>query len=221
VRCGYRVWYRVAGEFRSGPGRAAGRPVVRGRVPGGLVRVGVPDAPRGGSMQALVSEVRVRVSGRASGRLPWNGQVAFGQGSKRQQQVAGRRAPTSAKCRWGLPCSYPVATTYFRKGHAPSRRRCSFPAPHESRGLEAPYARPRGPVCPLVVAICQVQYPGLPCSYPVAPSSHRRNAATTRPTDTIRIPAGSCDCWLSNELLAEAFGSGTNEIFTKMSWYEI
>lgn len=161
MRCGYRVGYRVAGEFRSGPGRAAGRPVVRGRVPAGLVRVGVPHAPSGGSIQALVSEVRVRVSGPASGRVPWNGQLAFGQGSKRQQQVAGRRAPTSAKCGWGLPCSYPVATTYFRKRHTPGRRRRSLPAPHESRGLQTPYARPRGPVRPLVVAICQVQYSGV------------------------------------------------------------
>jgi len=135
--------------------------VVRGRVPAGLVRVGVPHAPRGGSMQALVSEVRVRVSGQASGRLPWNGRLGFGQGSKRQQQVAGRRAPTSAKYSLGLPCSYPVATTYFRKRHTPGRRRRSLPAPHESRGLQTPYARPRGPVRPLVVAICQVQYSGV------------------------------------------------------------
>jgi len=161
VRCGYRVGYRVAGEFRSGPGRAAGRPVVRGRVPGGLVRVGVPDAPRGGSMQALVSEVRVRVSGQASGRLPWNGRLGFGQGSKRQQQVAGRRAPTSAKYSLGLPCSYPVATTYFRKRHTPGRRRRSCSAPYEMRGLQAPYARPRGPLHHLVVAICQIRYPGV------------------------------------------------------------
>ena len=62
---------------------------------------------------------------------------------------------------------------------------------------------------------------GLPCSYPVASSPHRRNAATTRPTDTIHIPAGSRDCELSHEPHAEALGPGTKEIFTKVSWYDI
>ena len=80
---------------------------------------------------------------------------------------------------------------------------------------------PAAPYAPSSSPYVKSSIRGLPCSYPVAPSSHRQNAATTRPTDTIRIPAGSCDCWLSNELLAEAFGFGTKEIFTKMSWYEI
>ena len=98
-------------------------------------------------MQALVSEVRVRVSGQASGRLPWNGRFGFGRASKRQQQVAElQHRPSAAR-------GYPVATTYFRKRHTPGRRRRSCLAPHEIRGLQAPYARPRGPLHHLVVAI--------------------------------------------------------------------
>ena len=145
MRCGYRVGYRVAGEFRSGPGRAAGRPVVRGRVPAGLVRVGVPHAPSGGSIQALVSEVRVRVSGPASGRVPWNGQLAFGQGSKRQQQVAGRRAPTSAKCSSGLPCS---GYLFSKKAHPRPAEAFMLGTTREARPTGAVCASPRPPTPP-------------------------------------------------------------------------
>ena len=62
-------------------GAAEPRPGAGG-VTAGLAAVRGPKAPRGGSAQPLVREVRVRVSGRASGRLPWSGRVALGRAAK-------------------------------------------------------------------------------------------------------------------------------------------
>ena len=128
-----------------------------GHAPAGWDKGREPKAPGGGFVRALVREVRVGVSGRASGRLPWNGRVAFGAGQQNRPRAGWVPLQLQGKLQGRLQGSYPVATTYFREPRAHGRRRCPYARLTGAGGPRAPKARFRARIRPLVVAICRIQ----------------------------------------------------------------